>query len=273
MSYSIGQLAALARVTVRTLHHYDEIGLLLPSGRTAAGYRLYAERDLERLQQILFYRELGFPLEDIVDILAANGDAVAHLRRQRQMLADRITRLQAMITAVDKALEAEAMGIRLTPEDRFEVFGDFVPEDHAQEAQDRWGGTDAFRESQRRVSSYRKEDWLALKHEAADIGQRLAAAMQAGTPPAAPAAMDLAEAHRRHISRWFYECTPEIHKGLGEMYVADPRFTAHYEAVAPGLARYIRDAIAANVARLSTAGATGPLGSGGGEAEVVKPRT
>ena len=249
MSYTVGQLAALAHVTVRALHHYDEIGLLTPSARTEAGYRRYSERDLERLQQLLFYRELGFPLDQIAALLEGETDPAAHLRTQRRLLTERITRLQAMVSAIDRTMEASEMGFTLKPEERFEVFGDFVPEDHEAEARARWGSSPAFDESQRRAAKYSKEDWLQLKKEAGDTVEGLAAAMRSGVPADSVQAMDLAERHRQHITRWFYNCSYEIHRGLGELYVTDPRFTKQYDAAAPGLAAYLRDAILANAGR------------------------
>ena len=250
MSHTVGAVARLAGVTVRTLHHYDEIGLLAPSARSDAGYRRYADGDLERLQRILFYRELGFGLDDIKSVITDGGaDASAHLRRQHAMLLDRIRRLERMAAAVEKALEARTMGIRLTPQERFEVFGDFDPDRHTAEVEERWGGTDAYRESQRRVSKYTKADWERMKAESAEPVNRLLVAMQAGQPASATEAMDAAEGHRRHISQWFYDCTFEIHSGLADMYLADPRFTATYEKIAPGLAQYVHDAIKANAAR------------------------
>jgi len=249
VSYTVGQLAALAHVTVRALHHYDEIGLLTPTGRTDAGYRRYSERDVERLQQVLFYRELGFPLDRIAALLDGETDPAAHLRTQRRLLTERIARLQAMVSAIDQTMEANEMGLRLKPEERFEVFGDFVPEDHEAEARARWGSSPAFDESQRRAAKYSKDDWLQLKKEAGDIVEGLAAAMGAGVSADNVEAMDLAERHRQHITRWFYNCSYEIHRGLGEMYVTDPRFTTHYDAAAPGLAVYVRDAILANARR------------------------
>ena len=251
-SLTVGAVARMAGVTVRTLHHDDEIGLLNPSGRSDAGYRRYADADLERLQRILFYRELGFGLDQIKTVMTdGHADASAHLRRQHAMLLERIRRLQRMASAVELAMEARTMGINLTPEERFEVFGDFDPNEHVAEVEQRWGESDAYRESARRTASYTKADWERMKAEAAEPANRLVAAMRAGLPADSPEAMDAAEAHRQHLSRWFYECTPEIHVGLGEMYVADPRFAATYEKIAPGLAAYTRDAIKANAARSS----------------------
>ncbi|MBO3749729.1 MerR family transcriptional regulator [Streptosporangiaceae bacterium NEAU-GS5] len=252
MSYSVGQVAAFACVTVRTLHHYDEIGLLSPGERTAAGYRRYTEPDLDRLQQILFYRELGFSLEEVAAILDdPSADPLTHLRRQHELLRQRIDRLARMAAAVEQAMEAHAMGISLTPEERFEVFGDFRPEDHEEEVRERWGDSEAFEQSRRRAASYTKQDWLKIKDEGGEILAALADAYAAGQPPYSPQAMDAAEAHRAHIGRWFYDCSPQIHRGLGDMYVADPRFAANYETVATGLAQYVRDAIHANADRMA----------------------
>ncbi|GAA1415651.1 MerR family transcriptional regulator [Catellatospora coxensis] len=247
MAYTVGKVAELAGVTVRTLHHYDEIGLLSPSERSSTGYRRYVDADLERLQQILYYRELQFSLEEIAAILDdPQSDATAHLRRQHELLTGRIKRLQEMVTAIEFAMEASKVGVNLTPEERFEVFGDFNPDDYTEEVEQRWGGTDAYRESTRRTARYTKDDWLRNKQENEDWGRRFTALMDSGTPAESPEAMDLAEEHRQLISRWFYECNYEIHTGLADMYLADERFMATYEAIKPGMTQYLHDAIHAN---------------------------
>ena len=252
MSYSIGRVAALAGVTIRTLRHYDEIGLLSPGGRSASGYRIYEEPDLERLQRILFYRELGFTLEGISTIVDdPRTGATAHLRRQRGLLTERIERLQKMVAAIDHEMEATEMDIKLTPEERLEVFGDFESEEYAEEAEQRWDDTDAYRQSQRRVSNYTKEDWLKIKAEQDEVEANLAALFRSGAAPNSGEAMAAVEAHRQHISRWYYDCGYGIHHGLGEMYVSDERFRANYDALAPGLSEFIRDAIHANAGRAS----------------------
>ncbi|MFD9573149.1 MerR family transcriptional regulator [Streptomyces sp. NPDC059982] len=250
MGYSVGQVAGFAAVTVRTLHHYDEIGLLSPSGRSGAGHRRYDDADLDRLQRILFYRELGFPLDEVAALLDdPDADPREHLRRQHALLSGRIARLQQMAAAVEHAMEANTMGINLTPQERFEVFGDQDPEQYAEEAGQRWGHTDAYAQSQRRAASHTKDDWKRMQDEAADWSARYAALMEAGEPAGGEAAMDLAEEHRRHICAWFYECPYEMHTCLGDMYVADERFKAFYDAVRPGLAEHLRDAITANAVR------------------------
>jgi len=247
---NVGEVAALAGVTVRTLHHYDRIGLLSPSERTPAGYRRYTPSDLDRLHQVLVYRELGFPLEEIATLLDdPAADPLAHLRRQLALLRDRLDRTRAMVAAVEKEMEAHTMGISLTPEERFEVFGEHDPSQYDAEVEQRWGETDAYRESRRRTSSYTKEDWLRIKAEGADVERRFAEALRSGVAADSEQAMDVAEEHRQHISRWFYDCPPEMHAGLGRMYVEDERFTAHYEEIAPGLAQYVSTAVQANAAR------------------------
>jgi DNA-binding transcriptional MerR regulator len=250
MSYTVGTIARLSGVTVRTLHHYDEIGLLTPSGRSDAGYRRYGEADLDRLQRILFYRELGFGLDQIKsDLIDGGADAAGHLRRQRAMLRDRIGRLERMVAAIEKAMEARTMGINLTPEERFEVFGDHDPDEYAAEVEERWGDTESYKESQRRVARYTKADWQRIKAQGQAAIEQVVGAMNAGKRADSTEAMEGAEAHRRQIEEAFYPLSYEGHVGLAEMYLADPRFTATYEKIASGLAQYLHDAIKANAAR------------------------
>jgi hypothetical protein len=154
-----------------------------------------------------------------------------------------------MVAAVEKEMEARSMGISLSPEERFEVFGDWLPEEYEAEAEQKWGETEAWAQSKRRTTSYSKDDWLRIKAEGEDIETRFAAALRDGVPADSERAMDLAEEHRQQINRNFYDCPPQMHAGLGRMYVEDERFTAHYEEIAPGLARYVSTAVQANAAR------------------------
>ncbi|MFI8285504.1 MerR family transcriptional regulator [Streptomyces albidoflavus] len=250
MEYTVGQVAAVAGVTVRTLHHYDAIGLLSPSGRSAAGHRRYGDGDLDRLQRILFHRALGFALDEIAALLDdPDADPRAHLRRQHALLTDRIETLRRMADAVAAAMEAAQMGINLTPEEKFEVFEGYDPDQYADEARQRWGHTDAYRESQRRTASYTKADWQRLKGEFDALHARVAELLAQGVPADAPEAMDAAEEHRRFIDGAHYPCDARMHTCLADMYVTDPRFTATYEAIRPGLAQYLHDAIHANARR------------------------
>ncbi len=248
--YTVGEVARLAGITVRTLHHYDDIGLLCPTGRTAGGYRVYGEADLERLHEILVYRELDLPLDGIRAVMSASGlDRAAVLHGQLRQLIGQKRRLERVIAAVENAIRAEETGMNLTKEEMFEVFGDFDPSEHEEEAERLWGETDAYQESARRTARYTKEDWLEIKAESEEIGRRWVEALRSGVDPTSDAAADVAEAARLQIDRRFYPCPPEMHANLGEMYLADPRFTKTYEDMAPGLAQFVRDAIVANAAR------------------------
>ena len=247
--YSVGQVADFAKVTVRTLHHYDEIKLLSPSGRTPAGYRRYGDDDLDRLQQILFYRELGFSLDDIASVLDDRDVSPSeHLLRQQRLLGGRIARLQEMAAAVEKALEARTMGNRLTPEEKFEIFGPGY-EDHEAEAEQRWGDTEVWKQSQGRTARLAKEDWIRIKAEADGLMRRIADSVRAGVAPDSEQAMAIAEDHRMHVVRNFYDCSYTIHRGLAEMYTADPRFEETYEKEVRGGAAWFRLAVIANADR------------------------
>lgn len=244
---SVGEVAELVGVSVRTLHHYDAIGLLSPTARTEAGYRLYGPAELERLSQILAYRELGFELEVIAQLLDdADTDPVEHLRQQEALLNARLERLLAMRRQVRRQMEARKMGINLTPKEMLDLFGDHDPTEHAQEAEERWGHTDAYKQSQQRTKSYSKADWQRLSAESAAVEERLIELMREGVPATDDRAKAAAEAHRQQISRNFYDCSYEMHRNLADMYLADPRFTKYYEDKAEGLAHYVADAIRAN---------------------------
>lgn len=239
----VGHLARLAGVTVRTLHHYDDIGLLVATDRTDSGYRTYDDDAVDRLRAILTYRELGLSLDEIRE--AIDGEALEVLIEARRRLQSRLSRLSDIEEALNAAICKEQRGYTMTPKEKLAVFGDFDPDDHAEEAAQRWGGTDAYAESARRTATYTKEDWQAIQAEAADIYGQFELLMADDVPAGAPEAADVVRAHRAHISRWFYECTPEIHQGLGAMYVADERFTANIDQHGDGLAAYVSAAIAA----------------------------
>ncbi|HEX3766243.1 MAG TPA: MerR family transcriptional regulator [Kofleriaceae bacterium] len=247
MAFTVGELSRLTGLTVRALHHYDELGLVRPSQRTAAGYRLYDEADALRLQQVMVLRELGVPLDQIGAAIDAAADCAALLRRHRAALTDKRARLDRMLAAVDAALRVLEKGKQMQSEDFKAMFDGFDPADHEAEVQQRWGHTEAYRESARRTRQYGPSEWEAIRAESEEIYARLGALMQQGAAVTDPAVQAAVEDHRRHLERWFYPCSSELHKGLGEMYVADPRFTATLDKKAgPGFARFFRDAIAAS---------------------------
>jgi len=244
---TVGEVAALARVTVRALHHYDEIGLVSPSGRSEAGYRLYDDSDLARLQQVLFYRELGFALDDIREVMTApEFNRAAALREQRRLLEEQGDRLQAMIDAVDAAIAAHEGGYAMDEAEMFEVFGGFNPHEFEPEVRKRWGDTEAYRQSHERARQYGKADWQRIKAEVEEINEAFVQALDSGAEPTSTPVTAIAERHRQHIGRWFYECEPEMHRGLGELFVQDERFAATWESLRPGLAEYVSAAFIAN---------------------------
>lgn len=246
----VGAVAQLVGVSVRTLHHYDEIALVVPSGRTPKGYRTYSSADVERLHRVLTYRELGFALDVIATLLDDPAvDAKEHLRRQRDLLAERIDHLHAMATAVDRMLEAKEMGIDLNPEEQREIFGDnWLGEQYAEEAEQRWGKTDAWKQARERTASFDKDDWKAVKAEMDCLESDFAAALRGAVAPDSAEAGDLAERHRATISR-HYDCDHAMQVNLARMYIADERFAKHYNDIAPNLAQYVHDVIVANAAR------------------------
>ncbi|WP_342375075.1 MerR family transcriptional regulator [Myxococcus stipitatus] len=250
MALTVSQVARLAKISVRTLHHYDALELLCPSERSDAGYRLYSQADLRRLQQVLFFRELGFPLEEIRRILGnPDFDLRAALLMQRRLLDERAERLDALRHAVDAALASIDQGTQMSGEEMFEGF---EPARYEDEVKERWGDTEAYRESKRRTAKYKKDDWRRIKEEADGVFDGLSRLLEAGRAPTEREAMDLAEAHRQHLIRWFYPCTPDFHRALGEMYVSDARFTENIDSKRPGLALFARDAFVANAARQSS---------------------
>lgn len=245
-TYKVKEVARLSGVTVRTLHHYDEIGLLSPR-RTSAGYRLYTEADLLRLQQILVHRELGLPLERIKMILADPGfDPRQALLEQRARLEARAEQTKAMLAAVDAALRAlegdEIMDMK-------ELFDGFDPSKYEAEAKERWGHTESYAQSMQRTGAYTKEDWARIKAETDDLMRRIAAQVQAGTAPTDEVAMDLAEEHRLQIDRFYYTCSHSMHRNLGQMYTADSRFEQNLDKYGDGVAAFLSAAIEANCDR------------------------
>jgi MerR family transcriptional regulator, thiopeptide resistance regulator len=242
MPFTVGDLARLTGVTVRTLHHYDEIGLVRPSQRTHAGYRLYSDDDVYRLQQVLVWRELGFALPDIARMVDGGTSHEELLRQHRDALLAKRSRIDAMISALDQTLAHLEKGQTMQPDDVKDMFSGF-DNPYQAEAEQRWGDTDAYKASARRTRSYGKAEWEQIQRDWGEIYAAMAEHMKAGTPVTDPAVQALVERHRAHIDRWFYPCSVEMHKGLGAMYVADSRFVDNFEKVAPGFAQYLSDAI------------------------------
>ena len=249
MGRTVGEVAKLAHVSVRTLHHYDSIGLLAPSERSASGYRLYAETDLDRLQQVLFFRELGFGLDEITRIMGEpRFERREALEMQRRMLADKTAQLQHMIESVDAAIDGMERGVTMDDKEKFEVFGEFDPAEYEAETRERWGETDAYKESARRTARYTKDDWKRIMAQQKAVTDGYVASMEAGDALDSPTVFAVVEKHLASISDNFYTLPGEMFGNLAEMWVADQRFTKNIDKAKPGLAQFQHDAVSAWVA-------------------------
>ena len=243
---TVGQAAALVGLSVRTLHHWDTVGLVRPTERTRAGYRVYTPDDIARIHRVLVYRELGLPLAEIGLLLDdPTVDAREHLRRQRAQLTDRISHLQTMVHAVDRMLAASRSGMRLTPQEQVEIFGtDWQPE-WVQEAEDRWGDTKQWAQYVERTGALTPDDWRQVAADTEALNADLAAAHRAGVVPGSDEANALAERHRESFSRYF-DCTHAMHACLARTFVSEPGYTSYYESLSPGLTGWLHAMIFAN---------------------------
>lgn len=243
---TVGAAASLVGVTVRALHHWDEIGLVRPSGRTAAGYRLYTTEDVARLHRVLVYRELGVSLEDIAALLdSPSEEAAESLLRQRDQLLERIGRLRRMADGLDRMAEARRAGVLLSAEEQVAIFGKQWQPSWAAEARERWGHTDQWAQAAERAAGRTPEDWKEITRRVEELDADLAAAKAEGVTPGSERANALAERHRASIGVYF-DCTHSMHVCLGRMYAEDPAFSAHYNNMAPGLVAWLREVVDAN---------------------------
>ncbi len=250
--HKIGEVAELAKVSIRLLRHYDEIGLLVPSGRSEAGYRLYARADLERLQVILFYRSLEFPLEEIQQLMTAPGfDRHAALLQQRELLRRKAVHLDGLLGLIDRTLAAindTDEDTRMSTQAMFEVFPEIKQED-IDEAEKRWGDTDPWKQSAERSRKYRKEDWERLKTEAAAVNAQVEAVFNAGKTPDSADAIAAVDAARLLINKWHFDCSKAFHVNLTSMTSNDERYVRNIDANCPGLAAWMHLAAKANLAK------------------------
>ena len=243
---TVGRTAELVGVSVRTLHHWDEIGLVSPSERTWSDYRVYQAADIERIQQVLLHRELGLSLAEVRAVLDdPDTDVVAQLDRQRAVLSERLDRLRRMIAAVDRMKEAHMSEQKLTAQQQAEILGDGWDPAWQDEAQENWGDTPEWAQSEKIKARMGVDDWKRVKEENDRLEADLAAAMTAGVQPGSEEANALAERHRASIGQWF-DVTVQKQVCIARMYVQDPRFTAHYDERAEGLAAWLTAIVDAN---------------------------
>ena len=236
MNMQIREFAAFTGVSVRTLHYYDEIGLLRPARvDKATGYRFYDEASLLRMQEILFYRELDFSLKSISEILSApNYDKAKALQEQKQLLQLKKERLERLIAAIDNAVKGENV---------MKAFDNSEFETYKAEAQAKWGHTEAYQEHAQKTKGYGKDKWNGLVADMDAIFGEFASCMQKGSEPGSQEAQALVKKLQDHITANYYTCTKEILFGLGQMYVADDRFRKNIDKHAEGTAAFVREAV------------------------------
>lgn len=237
MKLRIKEFAALTGVSVRTLHYYDEIGLLRPFDVDEhTGYRFYDETSLLRMQEILFYRELDFSLKSIREILSSpNYDKEKALREQKRLLTLKKERLENLISAIDRAAKGENV---------MQAFDNSQLEQYKAEVKEKWGKTDAYKEHAEKTKNYSKDKWNQLAGGMDEILAAFAACMNSGGAPESAQSQNLVKMLQSHISEHYYRCTNEILAGLGQMYVADERFRNNMDRHAKGTAAFISEAIA-----------------------------
>lgn len=233
---TIGEAAELLGVTVRTLRHWESIDLLVPSWRTLGGHRLYVDADLERAQRILVYREIGLPLAEVRGLVDGDGDAREHLERQRRLLVDRASHLRRIIGAVDEMLEEMRMndGKNTTMDARAaaEKFGGGWRQDFADEAEARWGDTEAWEQSQQANANRTEEDWAQMYADQEALVAKLAQAIGDDVDPDSELGREVSAMHRAGVEK-HYECGHGRQVILARMYLVDERFHEAYGGVEP----------------------------------------
>lgn len=246
MKYTIHKLAELAGISTRTLRYYDEIDLLKPASLTEAGYRMYGSEEVNRLQQILFYRELGISLGQIKDILTSPGfDSTVALKEHKEKLIQKRAQLDLLIINVDKSIQEYERGIKMTDKEKFEGFKQELVDNN----EDMYGeeirnayGNNVIDQSNALLKNMTKEQYEEVVKLEQDVLDSLKEAMVAGDPTS-PLGQKTAKLHKQWISFHWPKYSKQAHAGLAEMYVADERFQAYYDKVQTGAAQFLRDAI------------------------------
>ena len=246
MEYTVGQLAKLAGVSTRTLRYYDRIGLLRPETISNSGYRVYGQVQVDRLQQILFYRELGVELRMIGRLLdAPEFEQAAALEGHLQALTVRRDRLNALIETVKRTMAAKKGEIIMTDEEKFIAFKQGLIDDNERkygaEARALYGD-EAVDESNAKLTSMTQEKYAQAEELSREVNKAIKAAFETGDP-AGELAHEACTLHKRWLMQYWKYYSPEAHKGIAQTYVDDPRFAAYYDAIGPGCARFLRDAI------------------------------
>lgn len=246
MDYTISAIARLAGISTRTLRYYDEIGLLSPKDLTDSGYRVYGAKEVDALQQILFYREMGVALEDIKDIISApTFKRLEALETHLEALLQKRCRVNAMIANVQKTIASQKGETTMMDEEKFEG----LKEKMIQENEEKYGeevrsifGSETVEASNAKFKSMTKEQYARMESLGKEVNEALKAALQTNDP-AGELSQKACELHKQWLMCAWDSYSPQAHKGLAQMYVCDPRFAAYYEKIGPGCAEFLRDAI------------------------------
>lgn len=240
--FKVKEIADMVGISVRTLHHYDDIGLLIPYSVTESGYRLYSLENLERLQQILFFKELDFNLSEIKDILDnPHFDRKEALNNHKKLLEEKMRRLKKIINTVNITIYNMQEGIEMKEKEMFEGFDMSQVEKYKEEVKDKYGKTEAYEEYNKKTADYNKQDWDEVNKGMIQIFKQISDKMDLS--PDNSEVQELVHEWRSYISKNLYNCTIEIFSSLGEMYVCDERFKNNIDKIEPGLAQFISDAI------------------------------
>lgn len=246
MEYTVTELARLAGVSSRTLRYYDKIGLLKPARINSSGYRIYDEKSVDMLQQILFYRELGMGLSDIKDIITSPSfDRTKALKEHRAKLLDRMEQLKVLIANVEKTIAMTEGRIVMSDKEKFEGFKkNMIVENEARfgkEAREKFGD-DAVDRSNQKLLNMTEEEYSNLKALTGELNETLKLAFETGDP-SSDLAQKACDLHKRWLLMFWNEYSKEAHMGLVQMYVDDERFRAYYDTIIPGCAVFLRDAM------------------------------
>lgn len=246
MEYTVQKLGLLAGVSTRTLRYYDEIGILKPARINSSGYRIYGQTEVDKLQQILFYKELGLHLDKIREIVNSHSfDATTALSEHREQLLDKRLQLDRLIANVEKTIASNEGRITMTDKEKFEGFKQKMVEDNelkfGKEIREKYGD-DAVNKSNQKVLNMTQSEHDEVTKLSEDLHITLAEAFKTGDP-AGELAQKAAELHKQWLTYYWNDYSKEAHAGLAQMYVDDERFTAYYDKEQPGTAEFLRDAI------------------------------
>jgi DNA-binding transcriptional MerR regulator len=246
VEYTVQKLAHLAGISTRTLRFYDEIGLLKPARINSSGYRIYGKDEVDELQQILFYRELGFSLNQIQEIMhAPEFDKTQALKKHRIQLLDKKKQLETLIVNIEKSIAAQEGRFKMSDKEKFEGFKQKIIDDNemkfGKEIRQKYGD-EAVNKFNQKVKNMSQEDFKAVSRLEKEVIETLVEAFYSGDP-ASPAAQKAVDLHKQWLMYYWHDYSLDAHMGLAQMYVDDERFTAYYDKHQPGLAVFFRDAV------------------------------